>query len=70
MIKQLSLRCDECGRFISYSDILDELALHRLITPESLTSKETFETLCKNHWWKSELHSKTSFILKQSQYHE
>jgi hypothetical protein len=34
---------------VSYQDILDGKATHILVTPESLVTHETFETLCKQH---------------------
>lgn len=42
-------RCHDCGRFVSYQDILDGKATHILVTPESLKTRETFETLCPAH---------------------
>jgi hypothetical protein len=42
-------RCDECGRFIAYQDFVDGLATNRLVMPESLVTRETFEVLCKDH---------------------
>jgi hypothetical protein len=42
-------RCCECGKFVSYQDILDGKATHILVTPESLVTRETFETLCRKH---------------------
>ena len=42
-------RCDECGRFISYHDFFVGSATHTEITPESLLTFETWETLCKKH---------------------
>ena len=42
-------RCDECGKFIPYEDFADGKASHKIVTPESLKTRETFETLCRNH---------------------
>ncbi len=42
-------RCEECGRFVGFSDIAVGFASHKLIVPESLTTRETFETLCWRH---------------------
>ncbi len=49
MKKDIWNRCNVCGRFVSYQDILDGKASHVLVTPESLKTRETFETLCKEH---------------------
>jgi CRISPR/Cas system-associated protein Cas10 (large subunit of type III CRISPR-Cas system) len=43
-------RCEVCGRFISYDDIEDDKAIHRMITPDSDMSCEEFETLCSKHY--------------------
>lgn len=42
-------KCDVCGRFIPYSDIETGRASHRMITPDSDVSYESFETLCAEH---------------------
>ena len=42
-------KCDVCGRFIPYRDIENGTAVHRMVTPESDVSYETFETLCADH---------------------
>ena len=42
-------RCDECGRFIPLQDFADGEASRELVTPDSLVTRETFETLCKLH---------------------
>ena len=42
-------KCDVCGRFIPYSDIENGTAVHRMITPDSDVSYESFETLCAEH---------------------
>ena len=41
-----TLKCDVCGRFISYQDLEDGKAKHVMITPDSDVSYESFETLC------------------------
>ena len=43
-------RCDECGRFIPYSDFESKAAVSRMVTPDSDLSAETFEVLCKHHY--------------------
>jgi len=42
-------KCDVCGRFISYEDFAYGTATNTLVTPESLTTYETWETLCPKH---------------------
>jgi hypothetical protein len=42
-------KCDVCGRFIPYRDIEAGKAVHRMITPDSDVSYESFETLCAEH---------------------
>ncbi len=44
-----NLKCDECGKFISYQDLLEGLAYHSIIMPNSAQSHETYETLCREH---------------------
>jgi hypothetical protein len=41
------LKCDECGRFISYDDIESGDARSELLTPDSEFTLETYTTLCK-----------------------
>ena len=43
-------RCDVCGRIISYADIASGKACHKMITPDSDASTETWETLCRDHY--------------------
>ncbi len=45
-----TLKCDICGRFISYTDLENNKAIHRMITPDSVVSEENFETLCRDHY--------------------
>lgn len=42
-------RCQECGRLISYNDINIGKAIHRMVTPDTNVSYETWETLCHQH---------------------
>lgn len=42
-------RCDVCGKFIPYKDFDKGVAIRRLETPDSIYTKETYETLCKEH---------------------
>lgn len=46
-------RCDVCGKFIPLRDFNEggasSLAVRTLITPDSECSRETWETLCKEH---------------------
>lgn len=44
------MRCDQCGRFISYKDIESGKAIWRMILPDSEFSKETWEGLCPEHY--------------------
>jgi hypothetical protein len=41
-------RCDDCGRFIPYRDLEDGTAIHRLVTPDSFCTRETYETVCRH----------------------
>jgi hypothetical protein len=42
-------RCDDCGKFISYCDLENGKASHRLVTPDSAYTREEWETLCARH---------------------
>ena len=42
-------KCDVCGKFISFFDLDTGKAIHRMITPDSDISIESFETLCPEH---------------------
>jgi len=42
-------RCDVCGRFVSFVDIINGRARRHLVTPGSHYSAEEHETLCRNH---------------------
>ena len=39
-------KCDECGKFISFSAFDSGKAKRRLVTPSSHFSREEYETLC------------------------
>ena len=43
-----NIKCDICGKFISYKDIENEKAVNRLDTPDSYFSFEKYESKCKN----------------------
>jgi hypothetical protein len=40
------LKCDVCGKFVGYAEIGSGEATHRMATPDSDLSFETFETIC------------------------
>lgn len=40
------IKCDVCGRFVSYDDLDAGHAHRHLITPDSDYSTEEFKTLC------------------------
>lgn len=40
------LRCDACGRFVSYADLESGIAYRGLVTPDAEGTAETWETLC------------------------
>lgn len=46
MTKRNGIKCDECGRFISIQDLMDEKAIHTCVSPDSDWSAERFESLC------------------------
>lgn len=43
------LKCDECGRFIAWDDLVAGLAYRELDTPDSHFTAESYTTLCKKH---------------------
>lgn len=43
-------KCDICGKFIAYEDFHNGKAKSVMITPDSELTKETFETLCPEHY--------------------
>lgn len=48
--KQLPLKCDVCGKFIAYDSFYRGVALRSLLTPDSHYTKETYITLCHDHY--------------------
>lgn len=38
--------CDQCGKYIAFTDIERGIASHKMITPDSHLSSEDYETLC------------------------
>jgi hypothetical protein len=45
----MTLKCDVCGKFVSYKDLDDGLATHKLVSSDSEYSNEGYETLCSKH---------------------
>lgn len=43
------IKCQVCGRFIPYKDLGSGDATHRMDTPDSHVSSESWTTLCKDH---------------------
>ena len=43
------MKCDICGRFISYQSLDEGRATRRLVTPDSEFTSEEYETLCPTH---------------------
>lgn len=41
-----SIRCDVCGRFVNYKDLIAGRAYRTLLTPDSEFTCEEYETLC------------------------
>ena len=48
-LENFKIRCDVCGKFISYNSIANGEATVKLLTPDSYYSIETYEYLCKDH---------------------
>lgn len=46
MIIDNSFKCDACGCFISYKDLSEGVAEHKLLTPDSHYTSEQWLTLC------------------------
>lgn len=46
--KETTSKCDACGKFVSYADLVSGRASITLITPDSHYSCEEYETLCRN----------------------
>lgn len=44
----MALKCDICGRFVSYADLESGAATRKMVTPDSYLSSESYETLCSN----------------------
>lgn len=44
-----TFKCDQCGKFIPMQELMDGIATHRLVTPDSFLTKEEYITLCKDH---------------------
>lgn len=42
-----TIRCDNCGHFVSHTDLRMGWATRRLITPDSHFTSEKYETLCR-----------------------
>jgi len=49
MTSDNKIKCDECGKFISIKDLIDDKASHHCVLPDSEFSKETFESFCRKH---------------------
>lgn len=43
------IKCDKCGVFIGHDDLLSGRAVHRMLTPSSDVSYESWESLCWKH---------------------
>ena len=41
------IKCDYCGRFVSYKDLDEGKAYRIMVTPDSHFTKEDYETVCK-----------------------
>ena len=46
-MKNERIRCDACGRFISFQDLENNVATHTMVLPDSDYSIETWESTCK-----------------------
>lgn len=44
-----NIKCDVCGKFISYADLEENKATVRMVTPDSAYTSEQYESLCKKH---------------------
>ena len=49
-MREIWNRCDVCGRMIGYGDIENGRAIHKMETPDSDVSYETWKTLCRDHY--------------------
>lgn len=45
--KNDKIRCDVCGKFISYKDLSEGKATNIMVTPDSHVSHERYESMCK-----------------------
>lgn len=41
-----SIKCDYCGKFISYKDLSEGRAVHYMDTPDSELTFETYRSVC------------------------
>jgi hypothetical protein len=48
MKKEKRIRCDFCGRYISYKDMEIGKAVFYMVTPDSHFTCEKFETICRS----------------------
>lgn len=46
LTRQGHIKCDECGKWIKLDDIDSGKAGHKLLTPDSDLSIETYESIC------------------------
>ena len=46
-LKDPPLKCDGCGRFVSYASLENKKSSRRLLTPDSHFTREEYETLCQ-----------------------
>ena len=44
--KNFNIKCDECGKYISFNDLYEGKATHYLVTPDSSVSCERWESYC------------------------
>lgn len=51
------IKCDECGKFVSFKDLEEEVALRSLLTPSSHFTEEMYETLCRRCYTPSKEHT-------------
>ena len=48
-------KCDICGKFISFKDFQQNMAIRNLKTPDSDWSFEEYATRCKDHYCDEDL---------------
>jgi hypothetical protein len=51
------IKCLDCGRFISFLDIANGKAIHRLLTPQTSETSEEWESVCEDCWTRGRLKS-------------